>query len=91
MDSKINAIKFAEWLGDKGYQRIEIYQKYEKDDDGLVVFYETHFGTFWSTYSYEDIGNIMADNNNEEFEWVKENIKTTEQLYEEFGCDDGTK
>lgn len=86
MDNREHAIEFAEWIGDKGYQKITVYNKYEKDeDDGSVSgSYENCCGRFWSTYSEEEIGHIMADNNNEEFDWVLKNIKTVDELYSEF-------
>lgn len=91
MDAKINAINFSNWLGDKGYKKVSIYTKYKQEEGTWEVFpdYDTFYGTFWSQTSQEEIAQIMFDNDNEEFAWVLENVKTIEQLYEEF--ENGTK
>lgn len=75
---------FAEWIGKKHYVVVDLYAEYVREDYPSREVYPNYDSTFigsrWTTF--EEIPQIMADNDNTELGWCLENSYTTDELYD---------
>lgn len=78
---------FINWIGKNHYKLVNIYSKYDRNPDYQMRYeifpdYDTFVAEKWT--DMDDIPEIMADNNNEELDWILENTYTTEELYQKY-------
>ena len=79
-------LEFIEWIGDNNYRLVNIYSKYTRNPYPyhyeIVPDYDTFIDKKWT--DLDDIPEIMADNNNEELDWILKNSYSIEELYQKY-------